>query len=103
MKQHRIINLLKEDVEDKIFLDLVNKLFHVGILSLNKNLYPDFYKEISLESVLSTIFLNLYFLGTGRLDDKVKYFLSESGRPSCFELAASRLGPILRRILFQAR
>lgn len=57
---HRFINLLKEEIKDQRFLDLVAKLFNVHFASLGKNLDFSVFKTSVQKSSIFKIFLNIY-------------------------------------------
>lgn len=43
--RHRLISILKEDIKDQCFIDLIFKLFNAGVISWKEGLGPDLRKE----------------------------------------------------------
>jgi group II intron reverse transcriptase/maturase len=72
--RHRFINILKEDIEDQRFLDLVHKLFNAGVVGWKEGLGPDPSKGVSQGSVLSPILSNIYL---HKLDVEVVKIIEE--------------------------
>jgi group II intron reverse transcriptase/maturase len=58
--RHRLTNILKEDIDDQRFLDLIYKLFNAGVVGWKEGLGPDPSKGISQGSVLSPVLSNIY-------------------------------------------
>jgi hypothetical protein len=60
INQHRLVNILKEDVKDQRFLDLVTKMFNAGFFGSSQYLDSELLKTTSQESTISNIFVNIY-------------------------------------------
>ena len=60
INRHRLINILKENIEDQRFLDLVHKLFNAGVVGWKEGLGLGLSKGVSQGSVLSPILSNIY-------------------------------------------
>jgi len=57
--RHRLVNILKEDISDQRFIDLIFKLFNAGVIGWREG-GPDPSEGISEGSVLSPILCNIY-------------------------------------------
>ena len=72
--RHRLINILREDIEDQRFLDLVHKLFNAGAIGWKEGLGSDPSTGVSQGSLLSPILLNIYL---HKLDLEVAKIIEE--------------------------
>lgn len=74
INRKRLVSILKEDIEDQRFMDLISKLFNVGVLGWNEGEGPDPGEGISQGSVLSPLLANIYL---HKLDVEVASICSE--------------------------
>jgi len=58
--RHRLVSILKEEIEDQRFIDLIFKLFNAGVIGWKEGLGPDPSKGVSQGSVLSPLLSNIY-------------------------------------------
>lgn len=72
--QKRLISILKEDIEDQRFMDLIFKLFNAGVIGWNESEGPDLGEGISQGSILSPLLANIYL---HKLDVEVASICSE--------------------------
>lgn len=74
MNRHRLISILKEDLKDQRFLDLVHKLLNGGIVGRKERLGSESSIEVSQVPVLLPIFSNIYL---HKLDEEVAKITKE--------------------------
>lgn len=58
--RHRLVSILREDIEDQRFIDLIFKLFNAGLIGWKEGLGPDSSQGVSQGSVLSPLLSNIY-------------------------------------------
>jgi group II intron reverse transcriptase/maturase len=75
--RHRLVSILREDIEDQRFIDLIQKLFNAGVIGWKEGLGPDPSKGVSQGSVLSPILSNIYL---HKLDDEIAKITEEYQR-----------------------
>jgi len=71
--RHRLISILKEDISDQRFIDLIFKLFNAGVIGWREG-GPDPSEGVSQGSVLSPILCNIYL---HKLDLEVDRIINE--------------------------
>ena len=72
--RHRLVSILKEDIEDQRFFDLIFKLFNAGVIGWKEGLGPDPSEGLSQGSVLSPLLANIYL---HKLDEEVATITQE--------------------------
>jgi len=72
--RHRLVSMLKEDINDQRFLDLIFKLFNAGVIGWKEGLGPDPSEGVSQGSVLSPLLANIYL---HKLDEEVASIVAE--------------------------
>ena len=60
MDRHRLVNILKEKIDDQRFIDLIFKLFNAGVIGWKEGLGPDPSEGVAQGSVVSPILANIY-------------------------------------------
>jgi retron-type reverse transcriptase len=60
MDKHRFISILKENIQDQRFIDLIVKLFNAGIIGWKEGLGPDPSQRVSQDSILLPLLANIY-------------------------------------------
>jgi hypothetical protein len=58
--RHCLISILKEEIDDQRFIDLIFKLFNAGIIGWKEGLGPDSSEGVAQGSVVSPILANIY-------------------------------------------
>jgi retron-type reverse transcriptase len=58
--RHRLISILKEEIDDQRFINLIFKLFNAGIIGWKEGLGPDPSEGVAQGSVVSPILANIY-------------------------------------------
>jgi retron-type reverse transcriptase len=71
--RHRLISILKEDILDQWFFDLIFKLFNAGMIGWREG-GPNHSEGVSQGSVLSPILCNIYL---HKLDLEVDWIIKE--------------------------
>ena len=66
--RHRLVSILKEDINDQRFIGLIFKLFNAGVIGWKEGLGPDPSQGVSQGSVLSPLLANIYL---HKLDEEV--------------------------------
>lgn len=83
MDKHRLVNILREKIDDQRFLDLIYKLFNAGTIgwSMKSYLLPI---DVPIDCVISPILCNIYLHKLDLEVEKIqKEFELGSGRQSC--------------------
>lgn len=72
--RNRLVSILKEDINDQRFIDLIFKLFNAGVIGWKEGLGPDPSQGVSQGSVLSPLLANIYL---HKLDEEVAAITKE--------------------------
>lgn len=60
MNRHRLVSILKEEIDDQRFIDLIFKLFNAGVIGWKEGFGSNFLKDVAQISIVSPILANIY-------------------------------------------